>query len=95
MSAESLSLAEQIQTYIHVELRNQLGSPDFATGDDLLTTGLVDSLSIMRLIGHLEQTFDRRIPQSDVTIENFLTCETIAEYLSQEDGHNAANRSGN
>lgn len=48
---------------------------------DLLVTGLVDSLGIMRLTLHIEETLGIVVPPEDITIENFLTVADMARYL--------------
>ena len=50
--------------------------------DDLLTSGLIDSLGVMSLIFFIEQELGLEVPPEDVTIENFLSIETIDRYLS-------------
>jgi acyl carrier protein len=49
--------------------------------DQLLASGMVDSLGMMRLIGFIEQSFDVEIPVEDVTIENFGSIADILRYL--------------
>lgn len=69
-----------IKTYVIGEL---LSGKDVDDGDDLLLTGLVDSLGVMRLINHLEQQYSIDIPPEDVTIENFTNIEAISSYLER------------
>jgi acyl carrier protein len=49
--------------------------------EDLLGSGLLDSLAAMRLIAYIEKEFDIKVPPQDMTIENFMTVEAIANYL--------------
>ena len=49
--------------------------------DDLLTTGLLDSIGVMRLIAFIEETFGIQVPPEDVTIDRFRSVSAIAEYL--------------
>jgi acyl carrier protein len=49
--------------------------------DDLLTSGLVDSLGIMSLVFFLEQQYGVQIPPGDVTLEHFGTLRAIERYL--------------
>ena len=51
--------------------------------DDLLTSEIIDSMGVMRLIAHIEETYDVKIPAEDVTIEHFLSIDAICGYLSQ------------
>lgn len=56
---------------------------------NLLTTGLVDSLGIMRVILFIEETFGAAVPPEDILIEHFLTVETMTTYLTEQ--HNIVN----
>jgi len=67
--------------YISEELLSDRGGVLTET-DDLLGGGLIDSLGIMSLIFFIEQEFDVEVPPEDVTIENFLSIETIGRYLA-------------
>lgn len=49
--------------------------------ENLFTSGLVDSLGIMRLIAHLETTLELEIPLIDRTPDNFRTVRVMAIYL--------------
>ena len=49
--------------------------------DNLLSSGLVDSVSMMRLITHLEVSLDLKIPPSELVPKNFLTPQVIAKFL--------------
>jgi acyl carrier protein len=52
--------------------------------ENLFTSGHVDSLGIMRLIGHLETTFELEIPLRDRVPSNFRTVRVMAAYLQQQ-----------
>lgn len=49
--------------------------------DDLLGSGLVDSMGMMRIIQFLEETYDFKIPPQDMTIEYFMTVEAMTNYI--------------
>ena len=59
--------------------------PERVLTDDepLLLTGLIDSLGVMRLIYFLEASTGRKIPFTDITIENFNSITAIDEYLAR------------
>ncbi len=48
---------------------------------NLLLTGLVDSLGIMRLVLHIEEELGISVPPEDIVIENFLTVADMTRYL--------------
>lgn len=72
---------EEITTYIVSEI---LGDASRVIGpdDDLLLTETLDSLSVMRLVAHLEDAGGVTIPPQDVTLEHFQTVRLVAEYLA-------------
>jgi acyl carrier protein len=69
-----------ISQFIATDLLSQ---PDriIAGEDDLLTSGLVDSMGIMSLVFFIEQQYDVQIPPGDVTIEHFGTVRAIESYV--------------
>lgn len=55
--------------------------------DDLLLTNVLDSLRVMLLISHLEETAGFTIPPEDVTLDNFQSLRRIHAYV---DGRGSA-----
>lgn len=49
--------------------------------DNLLTSGLVDSVGMMRLIADLEEELGVSVPPPDLVPENFRTVQVMARYL--------------
>lgn len=79
-----MSAAERLTQFITVELLNDRDQPTLDGDDNLLTSGLIDSLAIIRLINFIEDEFDVDVMPEDVTIENFQTVNVIAAYLQQQ-----------
>ena len=75
---------EGLTRFIEEDLLFGGGEMSLAEDDDLLTTGLIDSLGIMRLVVFIEETYDTKVPYEDITIENFRDVKTIVNYLQQE-----------
>ena len=71
-------MRSEIKDYVVNELLN---GRDIGDSEDLLLSGLVESLGVMRLVAHLEQRFDVRIPPQDITIEHFANIDSIHRYL--------------
>lgn len=76
-----MSTSETILRYISAELLLGQENLDLDASDNILTTGLIDSLGIMRLIAFLEEEYELHVPPEDVTIEHFRTVQKIADYL--------------
>ncbi|HEA22784.1 MAG TPA: acyl carrier protein [Pricia antarctica] len=52
--------------------------------EDLLGSGIVDSLGMMKLVLFLENEFIVKIPPEDMTVENFGNVQNISAYLSHK-----------
>lgn len=74
-------MGNEIIKYIEEQLLNIKGDTKIGIDEDLLTSGLLDSLSIMKLIQFIENTFDVKIPPEDMTIEHFISVEAMEEYI--------------
>jgi acyl carrier protein len=71
---------ERIRRYIADELLNDPNitmEPD----EDLLLSGLLDSLSVMRLVAWLEKQCSFSIPARDIILEHFGSLNQIRSYL--------------
>jgi acyl carrier protein len=69
--------------YIQKEIISNEVMSKIQTSDDLLSTGIIDSLSIMRLIAFIEERFEQKVPPQDLVIENFISIDAMAEYIHQ------------
>ena len=82
-------MKRDIRRYINGDL---LLREDLVIDDEenLLVTGILDSLALMRLVAHLEDTYDIEIPPSDITLENFASLSAMVGYLGARLGIEAA-----
>ena len=51
--------------------------------ENLVTSGLVDSVGIVRLVAHLESALEVKIPPTDLIPANFRTIGAMAAYLAR------------
>jgi methoxymalonate biosynthesis acyl carrier protein len=54
-----------------------------ADDDELLLSGVLDSMAIAQLILFIAEEFSIDVPPEDIRIENFQTLAKIAGYLDQ------------
>lgn len=54
---------------------------DIDVQEDLLGSGILDSMGMMKLIDFIEKEKRIAIPEGDMTVENFMTLERIETYL--------------
>jgi acyl carrier protein len=73
---------DAIRRYIQTELLNDPAAPIDAD-EDLLLSGTLDSLRVMRLAQHLEDETGMGVPPEDLTLENFQSLRRIDEYLTR------------
>lgn len=72
---------EKIITYIKNELTAK-PLEEIDSNDNLLESGILDSMGMMKLILFLEKQSKKRVPAEDMTLDNFKTVEKIASYFS-------------
>jgi len=71
---------EVLARFIAQEVLNR---PDLQISEheDLLSTGLVDSLGIVSLVNFIEEETGLEVPPEDVTLENFISLHAIETYV--------------
>lgn len=67
--------------YVKDELLEGFEGMELEADQDLLGSGLIDSIGMMTLVAFVEEQFDVSIPPGDLTIENFMTIDAISTYL--------------
>jgi len=69
--------------YIRKTLLAGKSNIEVSETEDLLGSGLIDSMGIMKLINFIESEFEVKVPPEDMTIENFMTVQDIEGYLQK------------
>ena len=75
-------MEESLIDYIKTNLLDDSFEDDLLPEDDLLNGGLLDSLGVVRLIGYIEETYGIKVPPQDMVIENFVSVEAMAQYIT-------------
>jgi len=73
-------MRQTLLDYIQQQLITE-ANVELSAEEDLLGSGLVDSIGMVKLIGFIEKEFDISIPPQDMIIENFMTVEYIQTYV--------------
>jgi len=76
-------MKQKITEYIKKEVSME-DIEDLELTDDLLGSGIIDSMGMMKLIDYIEKELDISIPQEDLIVENFMSIERIMVYLEQK-----------
>ncbi|HEX6934413.1 MAG TPA: acyl carrier protein [Streptosporangiaceae bacterium] len=71
-----------INDYISREVIRDAGLLPLANDTSLLETGILDSLSLLRLVVFLEQRFGVTVGDADLLPENFASVTAICNYLA-------------
>ena len=50
--------------------------------EDLLSSGLIDSLGILKLVSFIEERFNIQIPPEDVVFGTFNSIDAMSQYLA-------------
>lgn len=74
-------MRNQLVDYIGGQLLSGRVRGGVSEDEDLLGSGLLDSLGIMQLVWFIEEELGVAVPPEDVTIENFQSVAKIGDYL--------------
>ena len=73
---------EALTEYIKIEImRNSNGTLD--PDQDLLSSGVLDSLAILQVVAFIEERFGIQVPDEDVVFDNFQSINALTNYLEQ------------
>lgn len=70
--------------YIANQVYDDLDIDELDIHDDLLGSGLLDSLGMVRMIQFIETEFDITVPPEDMIIDHFMTIEHICSYIESK-----------
>jgi acyl carrier protein len=82
---QSATVRDQIREFIR-DLANAKGVSSFTDQEALMDSGIIDSLSIFRLVTFLEDTFRIRIGDQEITNENLKSVETVEQLVLSKQG---------
>ena len=75
-------MVNDITQFIVQELLKKTDDFQLGQDDELLLSGMIDSLGIMLLVSFIEEKTGYEVPPQDVTIENFSTIRILVNYLN-------------
>jgi acyl carrier protein len=67
---------QQIYDFV-AGIAQQKGVANIGAGEELTSSGIIDSLAIFRLVSFLEETFGIRIADDEIVNENFASVDAI------------------
>lgn len=81
-----MAVADSIKTFITTELAPDLDAASLGNDQSLLTSGVLDSLRIVKLIAFLESEFDVEVTDDEFDPDNFETIDAIAKLVTDKKG---------
>ncbi len=66
--------------YVKQEIAKGSGA-SVTVDDDLLASGVLDSLGILQLVAFIDERLGIQVPDEDVVYENFHSVKALSEYL--------------
>jgi acyl carrier protein len=79
-----MAVAEEVRSFVVSELAPRRGVTGFDDDDDLLASGIIDSLGVTELVTFLEGRFKTTIDPEEVVPENFRSVSSIEAFLARK-----------
>jgi acyl carrier protein len=79
-----MRIAGELETFIVEEIAMGQGPSSLAPDEDLLASGLIDSLGVTQLAAFLEQRFGIAVTDADLVPANFRNLERIEAYVAHK-----------
>ena len=80
-----MDILSPLQKFIAEEILRQ-PNREIAADEPLISSGLIDSFSLMDLALFIEDTFGVRIEDTELNAETFDTLEALADIIQQRQG---------
>ena len=75
---------DPIMEFIKNQLVREKTMKNIGRGDDLIESGIIDSLGILKLLAFLESRFSIHIADEELVPENFESIESIESFISRK-----------
>jgi acyl carrier protein len=79
-----VSNSDAIKEYIVSEFLPDVEVGDLADDYDLIASGVVDSLGLLRLVSWLETTFSIPVDDIEISEQDFVTVTAICQFIERE-----------
>ena len=76
-----MNFEQDLRNYILEECLPGEDPNMLADDDDLIETGVLDSLAVMKLVAHLEKTFQIKVLTEEINQENFGSIQQLAQFV--------------
>lgn len=79
-----MAVIDELEKYLLTEVAADRSSDSISKDEDLITSGIIDSMGIMKLTGHLEKTYGITALDDDIVPDNFQTLGSLEKYVQQK-----------
>lgn len=76
-----MSLAEELRSFILNQYLSGENADKLDLNDNLIDTGILDSMTLMKFISYLEKKHNIKITNDELTPDNFESIEVIARFI--------------
>ena len=73
------SLKRDVRQFLTSQLHRKVDG--VGDNDSLLEAGIIDSMAVLEIVGHIEQQYGVTVSDDDMMPENFDTIEAIAAFI--------------
>lgn len=80
-AAQSSALKEQIREFIMENLAHAKGITSFSDDENLMESGVVDSLGIFRIVSFLEEELHVRVSDEEINAETLQSVNSIEKLV--------------
>ena len=81
-----MNTTDTIRDFITHEILHETSAYHLEDDDQLVESGIIDSLGVMTLLSFLEENFSIKIPDYDLTPDNFASLSTITTMVENQRG---------
>ena len=79
-----MSTNEIIKNFIINDMLQQKSGIQLGDDDQLVESGIIDSMGVMNMLGFLEERFNIQIPGDELMPENFATVSAIVALVERQ-----------
>ncbi len=79
-----MSINLTVENFIRNEILFEDTSIDLSPDRDLIGSGILDSLALLRLIVFVEESYGIVLEQEDIDVRNFQTINRINEFVKEQ-----------
>ena len=76
-----MEIENRIRQFISTQVSTSHDSDGVQIDDNLFEKGIIDSAGLLAIVMFLETEFSITVPRTDLVPENFVTVESIGQYV--------------